>query len=1012
MANKINIDPTALGISWSKGSSFRLAVEEGLVVGQSDLVASQPNDSLISFSVFSTGPTYDTITPAAGAVDVGITELVMVFDRTVYANTGNFYLRKTSDNSLIQQIAINSSYINDNIVTLPFTAILLPTTSYYVEFDDNVLVDISGFYMISAEETTNWSFTTYSMDPILSPVDNSIGVNAVGVSLTFPHNITANTGTIQLWNGDSNTLVESFDVNINVSIVGNTASVTFTNPLGIGVNYYLLVSNGAFVSDGNVQFNGFSANTDWNFITDSYPVVTSVYPGGGETNIGPDTDLVITFDQNVKAGSNNVYIKRVSDNQVDRTIAGSEFVFVDNTATFTNLDISPNVNYYVSWDSAAFLETDNDYPVAGLSGTTYNFTTAPAPSIVSSNLSILNRTITLSVTYDRAVTAGNPLVDASAVAILYKEGQSDLTAGASSVNSTTLQFQFTVGVNDGLKDYYILLGKGVAVSVDFGITSLETTNVNQFTITTSGPELVSSDPVFGSDDIPVATDFSYTFSEPVIAASPSSVILTLNAVDYFEADFTGWGTTTITSNFSYNLAYGTTINATIVGENIYGSNFSALNATGTYVTTVPTRYTTNVRTYTENETKLLFPTDWEMVGENDPTNPQYTVELSWVANPIGWLSILDYAGTGTHQVNYSTSPRTLTLTGTRAEVNDMLSYCNVSPVRDVTTNSSITYKQYKNVSELQTTATITVNGVVQTQTIDGEGFHIFNTPGTHTFDVTFDMALYLRADMLLLGAGGGGGGARADFSTGTTTEGGGGGAGALYLVNNGNAWYQMLGFFGPGTSMVPGQVVTMQIDIGAGGVGGITSAVAANATRGQGGGLTELIYTINSTNFDLFVRGGGGGGSGGLIQLTGENTNEASAGGGGTYDVNTYSGGSVLSRNRLWDLGGGAVGPQPYSNDGGVSDVANGGGGGGALNAGLNGVEGQPRNGGNGIISNVTGTNVEYGRGGNGNRHASNAFVPTTQPYGGGDGGGAVGFTGYNGANGADGLVAFRLYQN
>ena len=104
-----------------------------------------------------------------------------------------------------------------------------------------------------------------------NPSDNGY-MMAVGnnISMTFDQAVSKGTGTIQLWNGATNALVESFDVATS-SLVTGWASKTLTiNPsanLAFSSSYYIKTTDSAIKNTAGKTFAGISDATTYNFTT-------------------------------------------------------------------------------------------------------------------------------------------------------------------------------------------------------------------------------------------------------------------------------------------------------------------------------------------------------------------------------------------------------------------------------------------------------------------------------------------------------------------------------------------------------------------------------------------------------------------------------------------------------------------------------------------------------------------------------------------------------------------------
>jgi hypothetical protein len=111
----------------------------------------------------------------------------------------------------------------------------------------------------------------------------------------------------------------------------------------------------------------------------SAPIVQTYNPTDNATGVAPDTNLVLTFDDNMTKGTGNITIKKYSDdsifetidvNSANVTISGNE-VTIDPSGIFED-----NTGYYVNIDATA-LTDNNGNGYAGISNKdTWNFTTA------------------------------------------------------------------------------------------------------------------------------------------------------------------------------------------------------------------------------------------------------------------------------------------------------------------------------------------------------------------------------------------------------------------------------------------------------------------------------------------------------------------------------------------------------------------------------------------------------------------------------------------------------------
>ena len=218
-----------------------------------------------------------------------------------------------------------------------------------------------------------------------SPVDGATGVSALSspnIVLTYGYDPTiglGTTGAITLRTGSaSGSIVESFSVGVStrITLVNQTLTIDPTNNFDYDTQYYTVLPVGVVTN-----YLGNSALLDtYSFTTEVGPVITSFSPTSGATDIAVDTNIVLTFDKNIRAGSGTITLRSDSSSgtiieSYDVT-SSARLTFSTNTLTIDpTSDLSIGTNYYV---------VVPDEAVAGYAGTdTYNFTTINVVNVSS-----------------------------------------------------------------------------------------------------------------------------------------------------------------------------------------------------------------------------------------------------------------------------------------------------------------------------------------------------------------------------------------------------------------------------------------------------------------------------------------------------------------------------------------------------------------------------------------------------------------------------------------------------
>jgi hypothetical protein len=233
-----------------------------------------------------------------------------------------------------------------------------------------------------------------------SPTDGATGVSALSspnIVLTYNQPVNLGVGTITLRkNSSSGTIAESYEVGVSTraTVSNQTLTIDPTSNLDYDQEYYVVVPQGSVTN----YVGGNNALLDtYNFTTEAGPTLSSVSPGIGSTDVNLDTNIVFTFDKNIRAGVGTITLRTVS---AGGTIVESYDVASSGRLTFSTstLTIDPTSNLGIG--ITHFVVVPNN-AVAGYVGiSTYSFTSLgfAFSSIVPANSTTavaLNTNITL-----------------------------------------------------------------------------------------------------------------------------------------------------------------------------------------------------------------------------------------------------------------------------------------------------------------------------------------------------------------------------------------------------------------------------------------------------------------------------------------------------------------------------------------------------------------------------------------------------------------------------------------
>jgi methionine-rich copper-binding protein CopC len=351
-----------------------------------------------------TPPTASSLSPADNATGVGVgANLVINFSEAIQKGTGNLVIKKLSDNSVVETIAVTAANVtvSGSQLTINPAADLAPGTDYYVEIANGAIKDIAGNNYAGITGNSTWNFTTVAPADTtpptassLSPADNATGVG-VGANLVinFSEAIQKGTGNLVIKKLSDNSVVETIAVTAaNVTVSGSQVTINPAADLGSGTDYYVEIANGAIKDIAGNNYAGITGNSTWNFTTvapadTTPPTASSLSPADNATGVGVADNLVINFSEAIQKGTGNLVIKKLSDNSVVETIAVTAAnVTVSGSQLTINptADLGSGTDYYVEIANGAITDiAGNNY--AGITGdSTWNFTTTGA-SVLNDN---------------------------------------------------------------------------------------------------------------------------------------------------------------------------------------------------------------------------------------------------------------------------------------------------------------------------------------------------------------------------------------------------------------------------------------------------------------------------------------------------------------------------------------------------------------------------------------------------------------------------------------------------
>ena len=246
-------------------------------------------------------------------------------------------------------------------------------------------IQVSGVNVIDDQRNLNvgvLTATSVDVPPSVvsfSPSDGSSDVSLTSnIVITFNASVEKGSGNITLRDGSaSGTAIETIAVSSgSVSISGGAVTIN-PSDFSTGKDIFVVVDDGAFTS--SALGSGTDLINTYNFTTG--PITTSSFsPSDGAGNVAIDSNIVITFSENISKGSGNITLRAGSaSGTVRQTIdVTSGAVSVSGTQATINppSDLQYEEDTYVVVDAGCFRNSDGDVASGNAIINTYNFTTA------------------------------------------------------------------------------------------------------------------------------------------------------------------------------------------------------------------------------------------------------------------------------------------------------------------------------------------------------------------------------------------------------------------------------------------------------------------------------------------------------------------------------------------------------------------------------------------------------------------------------------------------------------
>lgn len=516
------------------------------------------------------GPLHRSLSPANNTSNVSTKPLLQVsFDENIKKgdSTKRVTVYKYEDNSAVASYLISSSNVtvSGNILSVNVNNTTLELNKdYYVLIDAGAVVNEgNGALYAGIQAASIWSFRT------IATIDNtpiSISSDTAGVCLstqscagTVPINSSISfTFNKEVYVSGSTINLTSGSHSIFIPVTSSEVTGSGTRTITIKPNEVLQPSSVYTLSFNNQNIVDASGNryagSNWKFTTAASPVqLISQFPEPAASGISVNSNLTLTFDQNVQANAGKkVQIRRVSDNALvfdEFATTPSRVSVSGKTVTLSRpSNFDANTAYYVIVEAGAFSIAGNaDAIFYGIhSATDWRFTTGHVASNIKPTIKTyspdrssqsVSQSAKIILTFSENVFANSGSIEIrefNSNALYRSIPVTSVRVSGSGTDTITIDPHRAVS-GEAAKSfnlntrYYVTIGdqafSNQAGNMFAGVNNSATYN---FLVGSTEvlPQLVALSPVNLSTTVATSAKFKATFDKPVIVANSNAVTFT------------------------------------------------------------------------------------------------------------------------------------------------------------------------------------------------------------------------------------------------------------------------------------------------------------------------------------------------------------------------------------------------------------------------------------------------------------------------------------------------------
>lgn len=413
MANtSIRVDTVGLGINWQLGQTYRVEIDDGFVNQAGGLQIPVAGGVLTTFTTPTNPPQIIASAPLDGTRAANSIQAInLTFDRSnVTVLGGNIKLYQLTGNVLKKTQTVSNATITGNTVQFNIVGNVEANTSYYFNLDANIVQDRDGFKNNAVSSTSTLRFISPFAATIsqLYPANNTVAANSIqNAIITLDRNVTALSGNVDLYDANTNALINRYTVGTTATISNQNISVSLIDLLDNDKYYYITTSANIARDATFINFPGISSNNIVTFKAPLAPTVVTTSPITGTTANVNLTVATMVLDRTIYDNGGNILL--YSSNNSLMYSAPITFGNVN-----TNLDLSivdrvdPSTSYYILTSNNAVKDISG-IKFSQRDSSIFNFTTPTAPTLsntypVDGNINSKENQ-TINFTFDRTVQA-------------------------------------------------------------------------------------------------------------------------------------------------------------------------------------------------------------------------------------------------------------------------------------------------------------------------------------------------------------------------------------------------------------------------------------------------------------------------------------------------------------------------------------------------------------------------------------------------------------------------------